>query len=101
MYDGRIRAVYHSKLEIELNDLERDYTRNKIEHPVYSSKDVSDAVGSMIYNMHVDPIYANYDLLVSSVVDFDEKEDSLYNTGDAEKDKFLEWVSDGLLHVRK
>ena len=25
--DGRIRCVYHPKLEIELNDLERDYSK--------------------------------------------------------------------------
>jgi len=33
LYEGRIRSVYHPKLEIELNELERDYSRNKIDHP--------------------------------------------------------------------
>ena len=65
LYEGRIRCVYHEKVEVELNELERDYVRNKIDHPVMGSKDVADALGSLIYNMHVDPCYGNEDLLMS------------------------------------
>lgn len=94
MYDNRIRSVYHQKVEIELNELERDYTKGgKIDHPPTGSKDVSDAVGSMIYNMHVDPVYGSEDLLIS-FVDGDNEMSSEWShldksTGDAGKDRFL------------
>lgn len=93
MYDGRIRCVYHPKLEIELNDLERDYSKNgKIDHPPYSSKDLADAVASLVYNMHIDPIYTTDDLMIQQVNKFDESDYNDYNTGDSEKDAFLKWV---------
>ena len=70
MYDGRIRCVYHPKLEIELNDLERDYSKNgKIDHPPYSSKDLADAVASLVYNMHINPIYTTDDLMILIIDD--------------------------------
>lgn len=93
MYDGRIRCVYHPKLEIELNDLERDYSKNgKIDHPPYSSKDLADAVASLVYNMHIDPIYTTDDLMIQQVNKFDESDYNDYNTGDSEKDAFLKWA---------
>lgn len=93
MYDGRIRCVYHPKLEIELNDLERDYSKNgKIDHPPYSSKDLADAVASLVYNMHIDPIYTTDDLMIQQVNKFDESAYNDYNTGDSEKDAFLKWA---------
>lgn len=101
LYDGRIKCVYHPKLEIELNDLERDYSKGgKIDHPAFSSKDVADAVASVVYNMHVDPIYANDDLMVGYVENQNPgvNEDSPYQTGDDEKDKFLNWVTGGLIN---
>lgn len=93
MYDGRIRCVYHPKLEIELNDLERDYSKNgKIDHPPYSSKDLADAVASLVYNMHIDPIYTTEDLMIQQVNKFDDSAYNDYNTGDSEKDAFLKWA---------
>lgn len=93
MYDGRIRCVYHPKLEIELNDLERDYSKNgKIDHPPYSSKDLADAVASLVYNMHIDPIYTTEDLMIQQVNKFDDSTYNEYNTGDSEKDAFLKWA---------
>lgn len=93
MYDGRIRCVYHPKLEIELNDLERDYSKNgKIDHPPYSSKDLADAVASLVYNMHINPIYTTDDLMIQQVNKVDDSEYSDYNTGDSEKDAFLKWA---------
>lgn len=93
MYDGRIRCVYHPKLEIELNDLERDYSKNgKIDHPPYSSKDLADAVASLVYNMHIDPIYTTEDLMIQQVNNFDDSTYNEYNTGDSEKDAFLKWA---------
>lgn len=98
LYDGRIRCVYHPKLEIELNDLERDYTKNKIDHNVMGSKDLADAVASIVYHMHVDPLYGNEDLIISSVHGSpDEKGESRHNTGDSEKDQFLDWITGGLI----
>jgi len=94
LYDGRIRCVYHPKLEIELNDLERDYTKNKIDHNVMGSKDLADAVASIVYHMHVDPLYGNEDLIISSIHGIpDEKGQSHHNTGDSEKDQFLDWIT--------
>lgn len=93
MYDGRIRCVYHPKLEIELNDLERDYSKNgKIDHPPYSSKDLADAVASLVYNMHINPIYTTDDLMIQQVNKVDDSEYNDYNTGDSEKDAFLKWA---------
>lgn len=93
MYDGRIRCVYHPKLEIELNDLERDYSKNgKIDHPPYSSKDLADAVASLVYNMHIDPIYTTEDLMIQQVNKVVDSEYNDYNTGDSEKDAFLKWA---------
>lgn len=76
LYDGRIECIYHPKLELELNELERNYGRNKIDHPAMGSKDLSDAVGSMVHNMHIDPIYSSLDLLeATSMLDEVSKPD--------------------------
>lgn len=57
LYEERIASVYHPLLELELNELERDYSDNgRINHNVRSSKDLSDAVGQVIYNMHINPM---------------------------------------------
>lgn len=98
LYDGRIRCVYHPKVEVELNELERDYTRGKIDHPVMGSKDVADALGSMIYNMHVDPCYGNEDLMISivnGVEDFNNSNTDYFNTGDKAKDELLHLIYTG------
>lgn len=96
LYEGRIKCVYHPKVEIELNELERDYIRGKIDHPPTGSKDVADALGSMIYNMHIDPCYGNEDLMMS-IIDGDPQPDrpdySFYNTGDEAKDKLLAYLN--------
>jgi hypothetical protein len=102
LYDGRIRCVYNEKLEVELNDLERDYSKGgKIDHPVMSSKDLADAVGSMVYNMHIDPIYGNEDLMIGFIGgpggNGDGESISTHNTGDKEKDDFLDWVMQDLI----
>jgi len=56
LYEERISSIYNPLLELELNELERDYVKGKIDHNVRSSKDLSDAVGQIIYNMHVNPM---------------------------------------------
>lgn len=57
LYEERIASIYHPLLELELNELERDYSNNgKINHNVRSTKDLSDAVGQVIYNMHINPM---------------------------------------------
>ena len=63
LYENRIKSIYHPKLELELNELERDYRLNKIDHPPHGSKDLSDAVGQLVYNIHIHPVYADLSLL--------------------------------------
>jgi hypothetical protein len=65
---------------------------------VHNSKDLADAVASIVYHMHVDPLYGNEDLIISSVHGSpDEKGESRHNTGDSEKDQFLDWITGGLI----
>ena len=60
------------------------------------SKDVADALGSLIYNMHVDPCYGNEDLLMSFVETDDAEayrnQNNLFNTGDEAKDRLLQYL---------
>ena len=62
---------------------------------VHNSKDLADAVGSMVYNMHNDPLYGNDDLGVILINGEHEeyKTTGKITTGDKEKDEFLDWVS--------
>ena len=53
MYEGRVKCIYHEVLERELNQLERNFASGKIDHPPKGSKDLSDAVGQVVYNCHI------------------------------------------------
>jgi hypothetical protein len=57
LYENRIRSVYHKTLEMEMNALEKNYVLNKVDHSPKSSKDLSDAVGQLVYNCHVNTHY--------------------------------------------
>ena len=51
LYQGRLSIPKHEKLEIELASLEKDVKRNKVDHPVHSSKDISDALAGVVYGL--------------------------------------------------
>jgi hypothetical protein len=64
VYDNRVKCIYHPKLEIELNELEKNYVLDKVDHPKHnSSKDLADAVGSLVYNCHINPHFFDDGLL--------------------------------------
>ncbi len=85
LYEERVASTYHPLLELELNELERDYSKQKIDHNARGSKDLSDAVGQIIYNMHINPMYNETPLLpvalhdASSVSSRETMEDTLEN----------------------
>lgn len=102
-YNHKIVAVRHikSNIEIPVYDIEVPVTSNFALSAgifVHNSKDLADAAGSMIYNMHIDPVYANDDLMMSYVnMPSDEGGSKIHDTGDDEKDKFLDWITGGLI----
>lgn len=49
--DGRLSIPDHQKCQIELATLERDPVKGKIDHPEYSSKDVSDCLAGVVYGL--------------------------------------------------
>jgi hypothetical protein len=51
IYDGRVKAPKHSKLQKELIKLEFDAKKNKIDHPPNSSKDISDCLAGVVYGL--------------------------------------------------
>ncbi len=51
IYDGRLRAPMHKKAITELESLELDTKRNKIDHPPRGSKDVSDAIAGVVHGL--------------------------------------------------
>jgi hypothetical protein len=99
----KIVAVRHikSNIEIPVYDIEVPVTSNFALSAgifVHNSKDLADAAGSMIYNMHIDPVYANDDLMMTYVnMPSDEGGSKIHDTGDDEKDKFLDWITGGLI----
>jgi hypothetical protein len=89
VYDGRVKCVYHPKLEEEMNKLERNYVLNKVDHPARGSKDLCDAVGQLVYNCHTNLHFIDEAMVPSSLVDVEEspEEDlSVYLK------KFDDWV---------
>lgn len=50
-YDGRVRAPKHEVAQLEWVTLEKDSKRGKIDHPPSGSKDISDAMASVIYGL--------------------------------------------------
>ena len=51
LYDGRIEAPSHDKLIEELQALELDAKKGKIDHPPQGSKDIADALAGVIYGL--------------------------------------------------
>jgi hypothetical protein len=50
-YDGRVTCPYHEKAREEFLGLERNYIKDKVDHPVNGSKDISDSMGATIYGL--------------------------------------------------
>jgi len=51
LYDRRVQAPPHAKAEKEIVSLERDFKRNKIDHPPNFSKDVADAMAGVAFGL--------------------------------------------------
>lgn len=51
LYDGRIKAPSHDHLVKELNNLQFDAVKRKIDHPPKGTKDVSDALAGVVYGL--------------------------------------------------
>jgi len=51
LYDGRVKMYRYEPLLEELERLEFDALRNKIDHPKGGSKDVADALAGMVYGL--------------------------------------------------
>ncbi len=79
LYEERVYSVYHPILELELNELERNYVSKKIDHNSKGSKDLSDAAGQIVYNMHINPIYNDMPLLPVSIGNNNEDISQSYN----------------------
>jgi hypothetical protein len=93
LYEERIASIYHPLLELELNELERDYVRSKIDHNVKSSKDLSDAVGQTIYHMHINPKYNETPLMPVAI--HDGSSVSSHETYEDTIDNFNKWFMKG------
>ncbi len=93
LYEERIASIYHPLLELELNELERDYVRGKIDHNVKSSKDLSDAVGQTIYHMHINPKYNETPLMPVAI--HDGTSVSSHETYEDMIDNFNKWFMKG------
>lgn len=64
VYEKRVRCFYNSHLEMEMNQLEKNYVLDKVDHPKGgASKDLSDAVGQLVYNCHVNTHFMDDSLL--------------------------------------
>jgi len=51
LYDGRISMPAHEKCKLELFALEKDTKKNRVDHPAYFSKDVSDALAGVVFGL--------------------------------------------------
>jgi hypothetical protein len=51
LYDGRVVAPAHQKLQQELLALEFNVKKNKVDHTSQSSKDISDALAGMVFGL--------------------------------------------------
>jgi hypothetical protein len=51
LYDGRVRIPEHPKLLRELQMLEWDSKKGKVDHPVRGSKDIADALAGVVYGL--------------------------------------------------
>lgn len=51
LVEGRVKMYYYEPFVVEINSLEYDSVRNKVDHPKDGSKDVVDAVAGCIYNL--------------------------------------------------
>jgi hypothetical protein len=51
LYDGRVFAPAHQKLQQELLALEFNSKKNKVDHPQQSSKDISDALAGVVFGL--------------------------------------------------
>ena len=51
LYEGRVKMYRYEPLIEELERLEFDATRNKVDHPKNGSKDVADALAGMVYGL--------------------------------------------------
>jgi hypothetical protein len=82
IYENRVNCVYHEFLEKELNELERNYQLDKVDHPPTGSKDVADAVASLVYNIHVRPSFNDLSLLPISSLAKNQGNDMVEFEGD-------------------
>ena len=51
LYDNRVVAPTHQKLQQELLALEFNVKRSKVDHTSQSSKDISDALAGMVFGL--------------------------------------------------
>lgn len=51
LYDGRVVAPAHQKLQQELLALEFNVKKNKVDHTSQSSKDISDAIAGVVFGL--------------------------------------------------
>ena len=51
LYDGRVIAPAHQKLQQELLALEFNVKKNKVDHTSQSSKDISDALAGIVFGL--------------------------------------------------
>jgi hypothetical protein len=51
LYDRRVVMPHHQKLQKELVSLERDYKKDKIDHPTPGSKDCADALAGVVFGL--------------------------------------------------
>lgn len=51
LYDGRVTAPAHPKLQLELLQLERNFKTNKVDHHAHGSKDIADALTGVVFGL--------------------------------------------------
>lgn len=73
LYDGRLKFYYYEPFIVEVNQLEFDEVKNRVDHPREGSKDVVDAVAGCVYNLlSKSSVYSvvEYDKFYNVVYDF-------------------------------
>jgi hypothetical protein len=93
MYEGRVRSIYHSKIEEELRTLERDMKTGKVDHRVRGSKDLADAAGQVVHNAHINSNFLDDSLLgFSSGIQSDKMENKEFETVEDIAESLNAWV---------
>lgn len=68
LYDGRVFIPEQPKLQTELISLEFHAKKNKVDHPPHGSKDIADALASVVFGLTTRrEIWSMYDIPVSEM----------------------------------